>query len=250
MAEFLRIDSLLARKPSPIHVRPDDSLRDAIQLMKQYEYSQLPVVDDSGRSAGLVTCESVARKLLEIGSKDLLAFPVKSCCIEPRYVKRDDDLFKHLDLMADDAAVLVGSPNSVEGIITNYDILKLFRRVGEPFLMLRDIEVSLRSLVERQFPSEQERDQVISDLLKSIDDTSNWRAGVQSLTVEQLRLLVLSNWERFRDIFRDERANVGKMLQDIRDIRNKICHFRGPLSSDELDQLKQRRDWILRYARP
>jgi CBS domain-containing protein len=73
-----RIDELVRRPP--LVVQPDDSLRDAADLMVRQDVGRLPVVDAAGRVIGIVT------------RSDLLAAHVprleEEFLVEPRAVAR------------------------------------------------------------------------------------------------------------------------------------------------------------------
>lgn len=66
------------------------------------------------------------------------------------------------------------------------------------------------------------------------------------LSFEELRGLIVSNWDDFQSVFQGSCEAVGKKLERVRDIRNTVCHFRGPLTPDELDQLREGRRWLER----
>jgi len=227
MAEFLKIKSLLDGKAPTVLARSDEPIGTAMERMKRFDYSQLPVIDDRGSCLGLLTSESIVHKLLEIGDHTkLLDPPAKSCCVDAHFVKPDDDLFDFLDPMANKTAVLVREGSKIAGIVTNYDVLKLFRRIAEAFLILRDIEMSLRDIVSKH----------------------HVQVHPETLSFEELRGLIVSNWEDFESVFQGSREAVAKKLETVRDIRNNVCHFRGSLTADELDQLRESRRWLDRLG--
>jgi len=108
MSEFLKIKSLLDGKASTVFARFDETVGTVMERMKQFDYSQLPVIDEQGNCLGLLTSESIVSKLLEIGDHTrLLDLPAKSCCVDAHFVILDDDLFDFLDRLANETAVLV-----------------------------------------------------------------------------------------------------------------------------------------------
>jgi hypothetical protein len=121
-------------------------------------------------------------------------------------------------------ATLADEPIVLASFLFSHDVLKLFRRIAEAFLILRDIEMSLRDIVSKHHA----------------------QAHPEILSFEELRGLIVSNWDDFQSVFQGSCEAVGKKLERVRDIRNTVCHFRGPLTADELDQLREGRRWLER----
>lgn len=89
---------------------------------------------------------------------------------------------------------------------------------------MRDIEMSPRDIVSKHHA----------------------QAHPEMLSFEELRGLIVSNWADFQSVFQGSCEAVGKKLERVRDIRNTVCHFRGPLTADDLDQLREGRRWLER----
>ena len=51
----------------PVTVSPNDPVKRALDLMIEHDFSQLPVVDGTGRPLGMVTSDSIIRSLSNFG---------------------------------------------------------------------------------------------------------------------------------------------------------------------------------------
>ncbi len=73
-AELTRpVEALLNTEPNTL--RPDDSVRKAIELMQTGLYRNVPIVDDGGRLAGIVRQQDILRFLAESFPEELLNLP-------------------------------------------------------------------------------------------------------------------------------------------------------------------------------
>jgi len=57
------------------------------------------------------------------------------------------------------------------------------------------------------------------------------------------------NWKHFAPVFGGMRETVRAKLEEIRDLRNDIFHFRREITLDDHEKLSQHRDWVLMKAR-
>ena len=110
-----------------IFVGPNTELGEAIQLMRQHDISQLPVIENevqigSIREATIVkklTAEKVSRRQK---IKELMEGPLPS-------VKKDDKILAPLNLLKDKNAVAVLENNKVIDIITTIDVINYLTKV-------------------------------------------------------------------------------------------------------------------------
>jgi CBS domain-containing protein len=248
MAESLRASALARGKPSPVCVKVQDSVRNALEIMKAHNFSQLPILDGGNKCVGIITSENIAYKLLE--DQELFDKPVNECVAKCLHVEGRADLVDYLDAMAEKGCLLIGSSNYIESIITNYDVLKLFRKIAEPFAMIYEIETNLRNFVQRHIPDRSDREEAISSLLGKMRGDRFAKGSTldtDDLDFEELRQLIIYNWEKFA--IPSDRDYVNDLLESIRGIRNKVCHFRGPLTVEELDKLKDMRKQVMRITK-
>lgn len=53
------IQNLLQGRGAPTTARPDDTVSSALAVMVEYDYSQLPVVDEHFKPLGMITYQSI-----------------------------------------------------------------------------------------------------------------------------------------------------------------------------------------------
>jgi CBS domain-containing protein len=144
------IEHLTYDQPELVTIAPNATLQEAVALMIEHDFSQLPIIEDGkpyGNPASFVTSTSIARALRYFGTplKDLR---VRDAIIPARTVSADEDLFSKMDDLLDAYAVLVLNPDgTIAGIVTNYDTTHYFRRRAEDMLLVEDIETTLKDHV-------------------------------------------------------------------------------------------------------
>ena len=60
---------LIEGRSEPISVRPTDSAQRALSLMIEYDFGQLPVIDEAKKPIGMITHDSILRALSNFGMK-------------------------------------------------------------------------------------------------------------------------------------------------------------------------------------
>ncbi len=193
--------------------------------MMEYDYSQLPVITTPSSVEGLFTWESLATKL-HFGQSPQT---VSDCMVRPHVISSELSIFDAVVEITRHSVALVRAPNKViTGIVTTFDLSQQFRQLGEPFLLLGEIENQIRSLLDGCF--------TLQELKKIRDETDTGREikGLSDLTFgEYLRLIENQlNWTKLA-IPLDRPVFVNK-LDVVRVIRNNVMHF-DPDGIDESD---------------
>lgn len=127
-----RVGTIPARKVSELMSRPVVSvsrtqfLREAVELMKRRGYSQLPVFE-GGRCVGSISEKTILDRAARGEPLDsLLGRRVRDIMDSPFPVVNDDTLLDFvLGLLQGNYGVLVARGESVVGILTKSDILKI-----------------------------------------------------------------------------------------------------------------------------
>lgn len=155
---------------------------------------------------------------------------------QPRIVQLDDSLFSVISYISEHDYVLVQAQDrTICGIVTASDFSDQFRRLGEPFLLIGEIETSVRKLISGKFTA--------AELTEVKDPAEKERkvGAVSELTFgDYVRLL--ANEKRWTKIgLKLDRIEFVKRLDEVREIRNEIMHFEpeGMLEED----LKTLRDF-------
>jgi len=125
------VGSVLATKeggPSVLlQVRPQQKLREAMDLMERHGVSQLPVVDETGVSVGSVHEHDLLARALQ--DPRVLDGPVQRVMGAPLpMLEADEPSRRAVDLLKDHAAVLVKRKNDIEGILTKADLVRWLAR--------------------------------------------------------------------------------------------------------------------------
>jgi CBS domain-containing protein len=222
----------LANKP-PISVHPDAETAAAVTLMLMNNFSQLPVIVHERQVKGLFSWRSFGSRLSQGANCKLAQDAVEDCEV----LGADVSLFDAVErLKTHDCVLIRGAEGKISGIMTAYDISVTFGQLGEPFLILGEIENHIRSLIAAKFSRDElaaARD--ASDVSRPVEDVSDLTFG------EYVRLLENPvNWQRLS--LQMDRALFIKKLEEIRIIRNDVMHF-DPEGIEESD-LKTLRDFV------
>ena len=74
---------------------------------------------------------------------------------------------------------------------------------------------------------------------------------IEDLTFFNYLQIILNEkyWSLFEKLFADEKNQVEFRLRQIKDLRNRVFHFKGDLTTEEYDNLSSTRDWFLIKAK-
>jgi cystathionine beta-synthase len=109
--------------PHVVSVGPDHKLADALQMMKTYGLSQLPVLED-GKSVGSVREGRLMAKLLD--NRDLLQSPVSEVMDRALPVVNEDmSVETAVKYLKSSPALLVEEYGRIVGIVTRQDVLDI-----------------------------------------------------------------------------------------------------------------------------
>lgn len=253
MTNIFKVKALIERKHELICIRKGQPLKDALKIMVENEFSQLPIVNKKKVVIGIVTADSIIRELfchgMEELQQDVEIFKDEKFDVKNRDIAYEkDDIFDHLENLADKAAVLIKRKNNVVGIRTNYDIVAYFRKLTEGFLLIHRIELLLRKIVKSCLKGERVfRDAILKSLKAKYEEYYKREvpAEVNELEFDDYRALISDkeNWEKFQNVLRD-RNYINKMLEQVRDIRNELMHFRRLASNADKVSLNRCRKYL------
>src|SRR5690606_12337193 len=168
--------------------------------------------------------------------------------MEPlRYHHRSDSWQTILDALDEQQAVLVGNPMDLEGIITPMDAVKYLQQISSPFVMIAEIEQSLRRIIRARVNQQELRELVERSLCNSYPQ-ENMPCELTEMTFNDYMLLVTTrdNWEYFAPVFGNTewaRQQVNSKLIQTRQLRNDIFHFRRELTGKDRTRLAEFRNW-------
>ena len=225
-----RIGRLASANRRPISVTPDASVGEAITLMLKNDFSQLPVMASERAVKGLFSWKSLGSRL----SLGCTCKFVREAMDNYQEVGVDTSIFSAIGLIVQHECVLVrDTTEKVCGIITTNDLSVQFGQLGEPFLLLGEIENHIRSMIAGRFTKEElTTARNPTDSEREICDPSDLTLG------ELVRLLQEpNNWQRLG--LRIDRKMFVADMEDIRRIRNEVMHFDPDgIAEDDLSKLR------------
>jgi hypothetical protein len=217
-------------------------------VLEQHRFSQVPVVE-RGQVTGLFSYRSYSLAVVNAfdvpGRHRTDGLSVWECIETPAYVQGTDEFQRLFDELDRRDAVLVGSRSRCEGIITAMGVLRYLFEAASPFLFVAEIELSLRALIELAVGRD--------DLPKLAGACLPHYPPENVPTLEGMLfndyVMLIGhgdNWERFNCIFKADRTRTRAKLEQARDLRNDVFHFRRQIAAKDYENLAELRHWMLR----
>jgi hypothetical protein len=237
--------------PEDQHLRtipPSTRASDALRLMKEFGYSQLPVVHND-EVVGVFSHRSFADGVLDLeGMNKLRAeeLPVSDFVEQLSFVDVRSDPDEILDRLDTDNAVLVGSPATLVGIATPMDALRYFHRITSAFLVLQEIELAIRALLGYVYSDERLTEVLRRIALARQQERRRSLTRIEDLSFGDYVQLIGNEetWSQLQDVFGTSRELVLAKLRPINELRNDAFHFRRELVKDDYDRLTSTRGWL------
>ena len=246
---FHLIRSLIPEDQEVVAVPPEMRVTEAVRLMQRHNYSQLPVV--AGRAVlGVFSFRSLTSKLLEMGriSEHFGDLTVDEFMERFKFAQLSDNwesIIVHLD---EDDGVLVGHRDKLEGILTPMDVLCYLRDVANPFVLLAEIELSLRRIVGACV-TEDELQTCAEQCMSGKYPLDEMPTELSDMTFNDYIQIIGDgrNWPYFRSAFGKSdwhRKITAKRLKEVRDLRNDVFHFKRRLEAEDIQTLTKHREWL------
>ena len=212
-----RLKRLDAANAKPAHVHPDAPLEDAVTLMMINGYSQLPVMTNPSTVKGVISWESIGKRLA-LGRH--CEFVNECMANDHTIVPSEEPLLAAIKRIEEDEYVLVQKANGqLSGIVTSADLSRQFHRLGEPFLLIGQIENYIRMMIRPKFE--------VAELAcsKNPQDTEREISDVADLSFGEYKRLLEKpdRWEKLG--LRVDRGKFVVELDKVREIRNDVMHF-------------------------
>ena len=246
---FHLVKSLLPEEQKVVAAPPEMKVADAIELMLEHNYSQLPVV--AGNAVlGVFSFRSLSAGMLEMGSPGapLGDLPVDEFMEEFAFVHPSDSWESLLDLLDRDDGVLVGNWDHLGGILTAMDVLEYLHGIARPFVLLAEIELSLRRIINACV-SDEEWEDCVANGLGGKYPSDRIPADLTEVTFNDYMQIIgcKENWSLFAVAFgQDEgqRKRTISRLTQARLLRNDVFHFRRRLTEYDQQRLADCRAWL------
>jgi hypothetical protein len=248
---FHDVGSVFPGEVSIVSVTPQTPAGEALKLMLEKRFSQLPVMEN-GEVIGVFSLWSLAQNLvLSPGIKVetlLKNMEVGELMEQLPKVTVMESVHSILGLLERHEAVLVNSPHGLQAVATSSDVLRYFYKVARPYILLQEIELALRNLIELCAPGEKLTECIDRALAKAFQARNRpLPADLKEMSFEDYRTIVTctANWPLFEGLLGHNRDLVSAKLERLREIRNEVFHFRSDISLLDHQHLATSRDWLL-----
>lgn len=219
-------------------VKPSSSIIEAITRMAINDYSQLAVKTPDGDLAGAVSWRSIARARNIDPDCSLSA-----ATFAPRVFAHSSDLIETLPVLDDDDFFLVTGPkDEISGIVTTADVVRAYKQLASPFLLVGEIDQMLRRIIEITFDSE--------TIISACDPQGTRKlTSVTQLTIGDYQR-ILQNPVRWGDLdWKLDRNVFCQQLDEVRKLRNQVMHFNAdPLPESIIRMLQSFITLLREYA--
>ncbi|MFF3919518.1 CBS domain-containing protein [Streptomyces sp. NPDC001852] len=225
-----RINHLASATGGVVSVSPSDTPRKAITAMVYHDYSQLPVLDDSGRLCGVVTWESIGRARVS-GSPLTLA---DIATPDPLNLLDQAELLPWVSQIQQRGYAFVhDSQHKIIGIVTASDLSFQFGVRVQPFVLLEELEQRLRRLINQALMRgtltlAQIHSKLLPHRRKRVHAADDLTLGEYPHVLEPTEHWEALDWDVDQSLVVDS-------LNECTEFRNRLMHFSpDPLPDSEL----------------
>ncbi len=250
---FHRINRIIPDNQKVLTVRPETTVREAVRLMREHGYSQLPVVQD-GHVVGVFSYRSLAigtaSKGLEDWKRDRCApgdLTVDEFTEEFEFVRMKGEMRKALDYVERDGAVLVGTPENLLNILTATDFVEYLNEVAGPFVLVSEIERALRTIIRLALTPEEIAESARVCLAGLYTRKDQIPIEIEDMTFDNYKVLVSrgETWRVFQPLLGSTAPRVRAKLESVGVIRNVLFHFKREITLEDHESLTEHRSWLL-----
>jgi CBS domain-containing protein len=246
---------IISDRQPPVCTQPETPLREAMSVMIENRYGQLPVVDEHGCLLGMLSQQAILRTYYHTeGLVDLLDLPVHHCTEPAAILRPEDDLFKAANLLAQPG---VYAPVVVEGdtpraILTGKDMTHFFRSLFEGIILIERIETRLDEFTTAAFPEPAALNEAAKRAFGLGPKNPEYAARHPAHFTFGDRMLFMCD----NDVWPAFEASLGSrelfmlLMDRVRRVRNALMHFRGNLSPSEQDALRKAHLWLSERPQP
>ncbi|MBA4292061.1 hypothetical protein C0431_03730 [bacterium] len=273
------IKDFIPQEQKVVEVERGASVQDALNIMSQHDFSQLPIRIESGK-INVITIENILEKChkLNVSPSDL---NVVDCMASASTIESEGDVDELIELLGKNGYAIVLDQGDISGIITDSDAGLFFRSKLRVFTLLEDIESMIKSVVRACIsyisePGDEDRlsslvkkysgNSIDSDLMRSIlktatkgavDKTSIDKAHAtlveglpskdfDSLTLYDFQQLLFSDdvWSVVSKISAFKQEKLWAFFDEARKTRNDVFHFRSTITENEVENLQTIHDWL------
>jgi CBS domain-containing protein len=254
---FHRINRIIPQNQSLLTVPPSCLVRDAVAQMREHSYSQVPVAEN-GEVLGVFSFRSFAK---EAAGLTLEQWTTQRCApgdlrvdefLEQfEFARVTEEMSRAFDAMDRDNGILIGTPERLVGILTPMDFLRYLYQVAHPFVLVSEIELALRALIQIVLSAEEIAAAAKRSLISAYGSEDRVPMTLEEMTFDNYQSLIAhgETWPRLEPVFGGTRTRVRAKLKEIGAIRNDVFHFRRDIAIQDHQTLADHRDWFLNKVR-
>lgn len=251
---FHRVNNVIPENQIVVTVTADTTVAAAFEIMKDQGFSQLPIMQ--GRHVlGLFSYRSFARKSARLPKDKVqpLALTVYDFIETPQYCRIDEDVSRIIALLEKEDAVLIGDPNHLQAIVTPSDVLAHLYAFSTPFVLIAEIEQSLRKLIAFCLTPEELHGCAQKSLIEKYKKTEEVPTQLEEMTFDDYCGMIRHGeiWPKFEKVFGQgpmKRTLTRTKLEEVGVLRNDVFHFKRKLDETDIQLLSDHRDWMLSIA--
>ena len=246
---FHLIKKVLPEEQDLYTFAPETLVDDALSIMDEKNISQVPVV--SGKEVlGVFSFRSFSLGIQKLPNKkeNLLGLNVEEFLEKLKFAHISDDLAYLINEIDAKDAVLIGSPNKIQGIVSAIDALQYFYKVANPYILLLEIELAIRELIRESVDNDQLNYCISQSLKKHYENMKQKLPDtLEDMSLHDYVEIITLNktWGNFNVAFGKNRNLVNSKLRKLPKLRNDVFHFKRELTIDEYDSLRAIREWLL-----
>jgi CBS domain-containing protein len=244
-----KLETVLQGRRAPICVKVDSTVGQALKIMTEQRIGQLPVVDAAERLMGVISQPSILSMYYHSGGRvHLLDLPVTHCLDEAVTVDSQEDLYAVADALTGRGvyAVVIVADGKPVGILTGKDMTRFFHDVFEGLLLVEEIEMVMRDYAQQAFPDQATMTQALIHAFgcdKSRRDRPARTFEKLSFLDQMMLIADDDNWPLFQDTL-GPRTLFLQLMDQVRQARNMLAHFRGRLDDMSSDGLRRAKTWL------
>ena len=202
--------------------------------MVRYKFSQLVVAGTAKPRQqdikGIVSFQSMAKALMN-GDPST----VGDCIDKDVFFAQSDTDLKTVvtQLSGNDVILVIGRDRRLQGSVTSWDLAEEFAELVDPFKRLGEIEERLRTLIRMRLGTQR-----VAEFLRDHELSGNdLIAELEELTMGELQRVLEfpEHWDALELAF--DRGVFIEALSEARGYRNRLMHFRDPLTEVEMNRL-------------
>ncbi len=244
---FHEVGSVFPGEVNITSVTPKTRVGEALKLMLERRFSQLPVMEDV-EVLGVFSLWSLAQQLALAPDLNVQELEVGELMEQLPNVTVKDSLHSILSLLDRHDALLMDSPQGLQAVVTPIDVLQYFYRIARPFILIQEVELALRNLIELCAPGAKLQECINLALAKEFSKRGKpTPTSLNDMTFAHYQKIITcaDNWPVFEGVLGNNPQLVYAKLDRLREIRNKVFHFQSNVSLLDHQHLATSRDWLL-----